>query len=399
MTAVRRSLGLVAVAASLAACGAAGIALAPGPALDPLGRDRMTSTVFLIGDAGEVPAGGSPVLAELVRQARGAPRTSAIVFLGDNVYPAGIPPEADPRYEEMTRRLYAQAAMADSTGLPVYLVPGNHDWARHGEDGWAAVQRSGALLDRYARERGVRVAQLPRGGCPGPELVTVGERIRLVLIDTQWWLHSRSRPGRFDDATRRALPDPDPGCAVTTEAGLADTLRGLFHGPGDRIDVLIGHHPLLSHGEHGGFHPWIQYVLPLVPTPIAPWLWLPIGWIYPVGRRLVADRQDQASGVYRAMRRSIEASFAPGRPLVYASGHEHALEVLRWGADRFYLVSGAGLVEHETTVRRSDSTAYSSSDPGFMRLDLFPADSVRLGVTSVSDAGVASEVYRAWLKR
>jgi hypothetical protein len=63
------------------------------PALETAGEVR--SSVFLIGDAGAAQP-GDRVLAELSRQAKVAPRGSAVVFLGDNGYPWGIPEASDP---------------------------------------------------------------------------------------------------------------------------------------------------------------------------------------------------------------------------------------------------------------------------------------------------------------
>ena len=140
-------------------------------------------------------------------------------------------------------------------------------------------------------------------------------------------------------------------------------------------------------------------LFPAVPTPIASWAWLPIGWIYPVGRRLVADRQDMFSNENRAMRRAIEGTFGADRPFIYASGHDHGLQVLRGGQNRFYLVSGAGIEDHENQVGRGRTTMFAADRPGFIRIDVFNRDSVRLGVTVITKQNTAVESYRVWLKR
>src|SRR5262249_42905891 len=152
---------------------------------------KVLTTVFLIGDAGDAVSNKDRVLVELRRQGRGARRGSSIVFLGDNVYPRGIPerlPDTS-RFNGARTRLFIQAEVADSTGLRTIFVPGNHDWARQGEDGWASVQRAELLLRDYARDRRVRVEQSPSSGCPGPAVTNLARGVRLVAIDTQWWLH------------------------------------------------------------------------------------------------------------------------------------------------------------------------------------------------------------------
>jgi hypothetical protein len=374
----------------------------PVPELATIDSSRVLTTVFLIGDAGAAASNKDRVLVELRRQGRQARRGSSIVFLGDNVYPRGIPDRLSDttRFNEARTRLFWQAEIADSTGLRIVFVPGNHDWARQGEDGWASVQRAELLLREYAKERrGVRVEQSPSMGCPGPAVTSLARGVRLVAIDTQWWLHRGSRAGRATDSVRRALPDAAVSCAVTSEVQLTDSLKKLFHSAGDYLDIMVAHHPLATYSEHGGHFPWLQYLFPAVPTPIASWAWLPIGWIYPLGRRLVADRQDLVSKFNRAMRVALEGTFAADRPFLFASGHDHGLQVLRGGTNRYYLVSGAGIEDHQNSVGKSGATLFSASRPGFMRLDVFNRDSVRLGVTVITKQNTAVESYRIWLRR
>lgn len=365
-------------AAGLAAAIGCGAGLRIQLAPVPDGGGDVATSVFLVGDAGAARP-GDRVLAELVRQAKLAPPRSTVVFLGDNGSPRGIPEDTAADYPEARRRLFVQAAVADSSGLRVIFVPGNHDWDRQRETGWPQVQREGRLLREYAADRKVAVELQPTGGCPGPVVTELGG-VRLVAIDTQWWLHS-----------------PTMRCSIATEAGLLDSLRTIHATASDRITILVAHHPLESHGEHGGYHPWIQYLFPLVPTPIAKWAWLPIGWIYPLGRRLLGDRQDLAGAENQRMRRAVDGTFSGQSPLIYASGHDHSLEVIRRGAGRYYLVSGSGIEHHQTAVGRGDSTAFASPAPGFMRVDVMADQRIRLDVTVVDQDQGPRQGFAAWL--
>ena len=124
----RESIQLLAVAAlcsfAVAACNSR-----PHLRFDPPLVCRVTGPVvesaFLIGDAGDPelpdPAAADPaelldpVLLALARdvaasvEAIGADRT-AVVVLGDNVYPDGMPPAGDEDYERAARILDAQIA-------------------------------------------------------------------------------------------------------------------------------------------------------------------------------------------------------------------------------------------------------------------------------------------------
>ncbi|MFN0181766.1 MAG: metallophosphoesterase [Gemmatimonadales bacterium] len=394
---VVRWLGVAGGLLAQVGCGGApGVVLAPAPAAAALDSAAIETTVFLVGDAGHAtPA--DRVLAEVGRQGQLAPRSSLIVFLGDNVYPRGIPADTAASYLEARDRLFVQARLAPLTGLRIIFIPGNHDWDGQGPAGWINVQHQGRLLKRFADSTGAKVELLPEAGCPGPVPVDIGTRLRLVAIDTHWWLHGHGRPGREPPGLRAQLPDPDTRCPVTTKDAVVGALREI-HARGDgRVAVLVGHHPLRSSGEHGGYYPWTRYLFPLVPTPFAPWLWLPLGWIEPLGRKLLGHPQDFAGRANREMRSAIEATFSPTAPLIYAAGHDHSLEVGRQGPDRFFLVSGSGTENHQSAVGRGDSVAFRSASPGFARVDLMRDGRVRIGFTTLTD-GRIEESYHAWLK-
>ncbi|MEO7987240.1 MAG: metallophosphoesterase, partial [Gemmatimonadales bacterium] len=345
---VRTTTALLLLAACSAAHPLAQPVAAPGPA-------EVASTLLLIGDAGSPARGGEPVLRALERDAAVAPERTTIVFLGDNVYPRGVPDSASPARPDAERRLRDQIAVVREAGAHGIFVPGNHDWAKHAASGWDAIRRQGALI---AADSGPTV-MLPEGGCPGPSVADVGSRFRVVLLDTQWWLHKGPKPG----------PD-NSSCSPSTPGGVADSLRGAIDGAGNREVIVAGHHPLASGGVHGGHFTWKDHIFPL--RVVARWLWLPlpvIGSIYPLARQHGASSQDLSGGANRRMRAAIESAFGSHHPLVYASGHDHGLQVLTGTTARYLLVSGAGIYKHEGPVAWRDSTRFAASVGGYMRLD------------------------------
>ena len=58
------------------------------------------------------------------------------------------------------------------------------------------------------------VHYVPADVCPGPQEIFISDKITLVVIDSQWWLH------RFEKPTVRS------GCECNTEAELLSTLIG-----------------------------------------------------------------------------------------------------------------------------------------------------------------------------
>ena len=374
--------------------GVAWLGLALGPALaQGAGAARPEAaasarnvelSLFLIGDAGGPDKDGEPVLVALGQELARDPARSVVVFLGDNVYPKGLPaPDAGDR-PEMERRLDAQIDAVRLKGARGVFLPGNHDWEKEQAGGWEAVKRQGAhVVGRGAPLIGF----LPREGCPGPEVVDFGPHLRLVVLDTQWWLQDGPKP-----------MDPASDCGADSENEVLAALQGALGGAGDRQVVVAAHHPLATGGPHGGYFSLREHIFPLTDLNRALWIPLPfVGSIYPLARKGGATAQDTASGPNRRMREALEGVLREQPPLAYASGHEHALQVLESRSARRLLVSGAGFFGHTRPVRRIEGSRFASSAAGFMRLDFQEAGGVRLAVLSVDARGRMAEVYSEWL--
>lgn len=340
-----------------------------GKVIAAVSPDSVALDLFLIGDAGLPAPRNEPVLAALTRTLAWDPDRTFVVYLGDNVYPAGLPAAGDPYREEAERILDEQLEVLRDTRTRGIVIPGNHDWEAGGSAGWDAVRRQAA----YVEERGGGYVDfLPRGGCPGPEVVDVGREVRLVALDTQWWLHDGPKPASAAS-----------GCATYTDAQVIDSVRAALRSAGERLTIVVGHHPIVSGGEHGGYFDWPSYVFPL----------------YPWARRGGFADQDISSTGYRRMIRVLSAAFVPERPVVYAAGHEHNLQVLRRDPAGYLLVSGGGIYGHTSQVRAITGTRYANRASGYMRLTVLHDGRVRLAVILVDAEGESSENFSMWLER
>ncbi|MGZ8468498.1 MAG: hypothetical protein ACXW61_03455 [Gemmatirosa sp.] len=385
----------LAACALLAACARPRVhAPSPPRALPAVDDERWESTLLLIGDAGapgrRVDGRPDPVLRAAARVLRGATGARAVVFLGDNVYHDGYPPvsvRGEPASGEERRArtiLERQARLDTPPGdadaldptIPRWFVPGNHDW--NDASVWNALvgaPRDGArravAQDAYLRTLGAEVRALPAGGCPGPAVRDVGRRLRVIAIDTQWWLQDR----RASDAG---------ACdGVADRAASVRALRAAIAGAGDRRVIVVGHHPLATAGPHGA-HCGGEIVCALSrPFRMA----VP----YFTGRQDLTNRRNVA------MRRAVESALRDRPPLVYAAGHEHALQVFRGGVADWYLVSGSGNYGHTERVgcRRASTLALDAG--GFMRVDATHDGRVRLTVLTAGPDGVPVVRYRRWL--
>jgi hypothetical protein len=355
----------------------------PPPATEP-DPQSIDFSLYLIGDAGEPAADGEPVLEALSSSIREHQVPSAVVFLGDNIYPQGMTDSTSSNIRAMERRLDDQVDAVLGTHARAIFIPGNHDWDKGGPDGWAAILRQEAHI---AARGNPRVSFLPSGGCPGPDVMDLGERLRLVVFDSQWWFHGNEKP-----------VGPDSGCRSGSREELLDGIGRALAEAGGRHVVIAAHHPLASGGPHGGHFTWTKHVFPL--REVSSWLWVPlpiIGSAYPVARKRGISDQDQSSGAFKEFKAALEDVFSEHPPLAYSAGHEHVLEVRRSESAGHILVSGAGIYNHASAVSWGDQTLFAASAAGFMRLDVMTDGKVRLGVLIVDGEGETSEPFSLML--
>lgn len=334
-------------------------------------------TLLLVGDAG-APAADEPVLSVLAAEAAKAPERTLVAFLGDNLYPNGLPPEGAASRAEGERRLAAQADAALGAGARVLFLPGNHDWDGMGKDGLAAILRQ----ERFLAARSSRLLFAPGDGCPGPLLLPTPSGITVAVLDTQWWLqHEGPRPEGAGS----------PCSAKSAEEAVAQLRAAAVAGP----LALLTHHPLASGGPHGARRgDWKAHLFPLRDAHPSFWVPLPgLGSAWVAYRGAKGTGQDLASRRYRQLRSDL-ASALRGRPVVFqASGHDHSLQVLEAPVPeaRWVLISGSGIFPAGRVVSKLASTRYATSRAGFLRVRLGRGRAPHLDVLEVTPGGKAAE--------
>ena len=344
--------------------------------------DDPDVVLYLTGDAGRevyrISLAFTPLAAQVARDGG----RSVVAILGDNVYPAGLPAPGSPDRSEMEARLEAQLAVARMAGKGI-VIPGNHDWAQWTPDGWNAIRRQDAFVTAHG---GGTVTFAPPGGCPGPAVFDVGATVRLIALDTHWWLHPYEKP--------EGASSP---CPEKTEEDVVAALREALRTAGGRRTIVLAHHPLAAGGLSGSHYTWQDHLFPV--TPFVSWFWLPMpgfGSLTVAGRKAIFNEQVEAAPLYQRLMSSMKRAFDPVPPLVWAAGHDHNLQVIRLpGPGRTWnLISGAGGGKrYLMPVRSIDGTVFRKRAPGYMRL-VFPRDGpATLEVIAVTAPGKTATIF------
>jgi hypothetical protein len=364
----------------------------PTGVLAPLAPSKLSdldASVLLIGDAGapgkRTKSGDEPVFRAASAIANEAVDRTTVIFLGDNIYDNGMPPDdasrgsaPSPKRLEANRIIDEQIRLAAPisaprgvpTELPRIFVPGNHDWNDRGlltsRDGFGRIRAQSAYIAEQAKS-GERVEMLPANGCPGPSVRDVGRWLRIIAIDTEWWLL-----GRTADAA---------SCSgVRTRADVMAALSRELASAGDRRVIVVAHHPLATGGPHGGKCSGIGCLVN--PFRIA------VGYF--------GGRQDLTNRQNRRMRRAIENALSTNPPIIYAAGHEHALQLFRGGAARLYAVSGSGTYLHTSPVGCRRASLFAEAASGFMRVESTSDGRVRLTIYTAGEDGIPVARQRIW---
>jgi hypothetical protein len=348
-----RAASLALLALGAAACSKPLPELAPSQVPDP-SPEQVESVIYLFGDAGYADEHRNPVLRRLRNDveywAGSLARDSAVavLYLGDIVYPEGLR-YTESHYPKDSAIVQSQVNLvagpnARRYAAAAYFMAGNHDWgnARDAQGGVQRLRNLEEFLDRR-RAEGLNVELRPDAGEPGPSVVDIGRQARLLLYDTAWWLLAQ------DTVPKRRM------FAETQE--LTRTTEGRFL-------IVAAHHPFQSASAHAGFVPFWKYF----------------------GLRLLLSRsgaimQDLNSVVYRELTNQLLSAFRQRPPLIFAGGHDHALQIIgndSFPEPRYSVVSGSG--SKLSSVGHTEGMLYRASAPGYMRVVIHRSGRVDLFV-------------------
>jgi hypothetical protein len=335
-----------------------------------IAQDSIQARIILIGDAGQLTNGRHPVVSGARRTVIFDKKTT-VLFLGDNLYKTGLPDNSLPTYDIAKAPLDSQIQIAAKTDVKVYFVPGNHDWANGGTNGYESILRVQSYID-FLGDKNVNM--FPRDGCPGPVEVKINDDITLVMMDSQWWLHENEKPGIESD------------CPYKTKAEVLVQLDDILSKNSQKLVLLAFHHPLRSYSAHGGYFTIKQHIFPF--TDKIPNLYFPLpvlGSVYPLTRAIFGTEQDLKHPLYQVMIAEIE-KVVKGHPnVIYVSGHEHSLQLIQ-DSSYNYVVSGSG--SKNSRVSKSRRSLYASPKEGFMTLEVSKNKNVRANVFIVEGDSV-----------
>jgi hypothetical protein len=343
--------------------------------VDTVAQTPPVHRFYLVGDAGYAAEPHSQRLLKIISEKlKNEGKNTTLMFLGDNIYPLGMPKEGKKGREEAEESLLAQIALAKDFKGKTHFIPGNHDWY-HGLEG---LERQEKFIKRHIDQKKVF---LPGDGC-GINDVEVNDSITMIAIDSQWFIED------WD-----SYPTINDDCDIKTREQMFTELESLLNKNQAKTIVLAIHHPVMTNGSHGGQFSLEKQLFPLsakIPLPV-------IGSILNLMRKASGfSSQDIQSRVYTSLSNRIKALIQGRSNVVVISGHDHNLQYIN--KDNLHqVVSGSG--SKTEAARAINPNDFSYGGTGYAILDILPGGLARISYYALNGNGEEKLFERTVLQK
>lgn len=317
---------------------------------------QPTQHIWLLGNTADIPP-GSPYWGQLRQELERAAEPVYLLIAGD------IVPDCDGKHppEALVKALLDLARGLE--GIQVGLLPGDRDWADSGPDGWDCVRE----MEEYVLKNAPpNVDWLIDDGCPGPDMVEIGDNILLLALNTQWWNHPFRKP----------IP-ADAVCDEIVEAAIHEEIEDAIKENQERNLLITGHFPPYSLGKYGGFFPLSTHLLP----PVA-------GGIYAVFHENVGSVRDISNERFEKLAGYLLGLAREYENIVFLSGHEANQQVLSYYGN--YLINSGAPVA-ASYAARNRLARLAEARPGLIQLHYEANGAVNYTFLYYAGGGFAAE--------
>lgn len=309
---------------------------------------KIAHRFFLIGDAGNADEENAQkllgILKDLLSQSE---KNATLLFLGDNIYPKGMPDEKDKAaYDIALEKIKLQLALSKNFKGKTIFIPGNHDWY----SGINGLKRQETIVNNYLSEK---KAFLPANGCPIDDK-KINDQLCLVTIDSEWFLENWDR-----------IPTINDDCSIKTREAFFEEFESILNKNKDKTVVIAIHHPLMSNGTHGGQFSLEKQLFPLeqkIPLPV-------IGTFVNFLRKTSGvSPQDIQNKQYQILVKRLKTLLQHQDNVIVVSGHDHNLQYIE-DENIKQIISGAGSKSEAARAVHPNDFSYGKN--GFATLTTY----------------------------
>jgi hypothetical protein len=323
--------------------------------LNVVDTSKIAHTFFLIGDAGNTDQEESKnTLSLLQKKLQTADKNSTLLFLGDNIYPKGMPDKDSPEEQVIAeKKLTNQLDLSKGYKGKTIFIPGNHDWY----NGIKGLERQEKFITEYLKDK---KSFLPRNSCAIDD-VKINDLVTLITIDSQWFLEDWNKTPTIND-----------NCDIKTKEGLFEELESLLNKNQDKIVIIALHHPLIAGGSHGGHFSIKKQLYPFeqkIPLPV-------IGsFINLIRKTSGISPQDLQNKQHTILTKRIKTLLHAQDNVIVVSGHDHNLQYIDSNNIK-QIISGSGSKYEAAKAIHPNDFSYGGN--GYATLNVHENGTVKL---------------------
>lgn len=254
-------------------------------------HNRPEFILYLFGDAGN-PHCAKKVNRYFYTNLLEHKSKSAVVFLGDNVYPNGVPYKSGKKKKIAQTKLEVHLNGLTDYPHQAYFLPGNHDYRTVFKSPKRIIAQQELISSFNQISKGeIALRPINQGG-DMVELIELNPKIGMIIIDSGWAIKKINK-------------------RKTTQTLFREPLRSALE-ESEKYEYLIiaAHHPLYTVGSHG------HGKIPLA-------------------------SEDLHTKKYRKFINEVETQLPSGVKIIYAAGHDHSIQYMKLNHFR-QIVSGSG---------------------------------------------------------
>lgn len=302
---------------------------------------------YLIGDAGNSSEKISlETLAVLKERLEKSDTASTLLFLGDNIYPKGMPKNENSEQRKVAElKLEKQFEIQRNFKGKTVFIPGNHDWY----NGLKGLLEQEKFINHSLGENSF----LPSKGCGIQELKT-NDYTTVIAVDSQWYLEDWDKQKNIN-----------ANCDIKTREDFLEEFERLLDKNENKIVLVAVHHPLATNGIHGGQTSIKKQIFPFdsyIPLP-------GIGSAFLFLRKTSGlSVQDIQNSLYRGFINRMKTILGDRENVIFVSGHDHNLQFIKQD-NLNQIISGSG--SKREAARAIGPSDFSYGDMGYAVLDVF----------------------------
>lgn len=313
---------------------------------DEVAGNKIDRKIFLIGDAGYGhDKKTSHLLKEVEKKVALDAEISDIIYLGDNIYPKGMPEIGHPLREQSEIGLNNQLKIGEFSKGKTMFIPGNHDWYR-GLDG---LKRQADFVEEKLNDN---KSFFPGKQC-GIDEVNLTSDITVIVVDSEWFLQDWNK-----------IPTINSECSIKTRAQFFEEFKSLVNKNQNKLTLIAIHHPLFSNGPHGGYLSLKHQLQPVkkVPLPV-------LGSLINLLRiKSGASPADFHFKPYQELRNRISTILKDYPNTLVVSGHEHTLQWI-YTEGIHQIVSGSA--SKSEPAKAVQPKSFTTGQQGFAVLNVY----------------------------